>query len=43
MSIKAQPLSLVLPDSKEKSYLINVFDTPGSRAVRYITSARVTG
>lgn len=29
ISIKATPLSLILPDSREKSYLINVFDTPG--------------
>ena len=29
MSIKSTPVSLVLPDSKSKSYLINVFDTPG--------------
>ena len=29
VSIKATPLSLVLSDSKEKSYLLNVFDTPG--------------
>ncbi|CAI8001672.1 116 kDa U5 small nuclear ribonucleoprotein component, partial [Geodia barretti] len=29
VSIKATPVSLVLPDSKEKSYLVNIFDTPG--------------
>ena len=29
VSIKSTPLSLLLPDSKEKSYLINVYDTPG--------------
>ena len=29
VSIKATPLSLVMSDSKEKSYLLNVFDTPG--------------
>ena len=27
--MKAAPVSLVLPDSKDKSYLINIFDTPG--------------
>nr|CAG4643708.1 EOG090X00RJ [Lepidurus arcticus] len=29
VSTKAMPLSLVLQDLKDKSYLINVFDTPG--------------
>lgn len=29
ISIKASPVSLILPDSKTKSYLINIFDTPG--------------
>ncbi len=29
MSIKSTPVSLVLPDSKFKSYLMNIFDTPG--------------
>ncbi|PFX21377.1 116 kDa U5 small nuclear ribonucleoprotein component-like [Stylophora pistillata] len=29
LSIKSIPVSLVLPDTKGKSYLINVFDTPG--------------
>ena len=29
VSIKATPVSLVLPDSKEKSYLFNIFDAPG--------------
>ena len=29
VSIKATPLSLVMSDSKEKSYLLNIFDTPG--------------
>ena len=29
LSIKAQPVSLVLPDTKGKSYLLNVMDTPG--------------
>ncbi|XP_065897032.1 116 kDa U5 small nuclear ribonucleoprotein component-like [Dysidea avara] len=29
VSIKATPLSLVISDSKEKSYLLNIFDTPG--------------
>jgi len=27
--MKASPISLVLPDTKSKSYLINIFDTPG--------------
>ena len=30
VSIKATPLSLVMSDSKEKSYLLNIFDTPGT-------------
>ncbi|KAK4128663.1 P-loop containing nucleoside triphosphate hydrolase protein [Parathielavia appendiculata] len=29
LSIKAAPMSLVLPDSKGKSHLVNVIDTPG--------------
>jgi 116 kDa U5 small nuclear ribonucleoprotein component len=29
VSIKATPVTLVLQDVKEKSYLMNVFDTPG--------------
>lgn len=28
-SIKSTPVTLVLPDVKQKSFLINVFDTPG--------------
>lgn len=29
LSIKSAPVTLVLPDVKDKSYLINVFDSPG--------------
>ena len=29
LSIKASPLTLVLQDVKNKSFLFNVFDTPG--------------
>lgn len=29
VSIKATPVTLVLPDVKGKSYLLNIFDTPG--------------
>lgn len=29
VSIKSMPITLVLPDIKQKSFLINVFDTPG--------------
>lgn len=29
ISVKATPMSLVLPDKKEKSYLVNLIDTPG--------------
>ena len=29
MSIKSSPLTLVLPDSRGKSYLFNLIDTPG--------------
>lgn len=29
MSMKARPMSLILENSKEKSYLINIMDTPG--------------
>lgn len=29
VSIKSTPITLILPDVKQKSYLMNVFDTPG--------------
>ncbi|XP_031572562.1 116 kDa U5 small nuclear ribonucleoprotein component-like [Actinia tenebrosa] len=29
VSIKSTPVSLVLPDTKGKSFLVNIFDTPG--------------
>lgn len=29
LSIKSTPMSLVLPDFRDKSYLLNIFDTPG--------------
>lgn len=29
VGIKSTPVTLILPDSKGKSYLVNVFDTPG--------------
>ena len=29
ISLKATPMSFILPNSKDKSYLINVMDTPG--------------
>eukprot|EP00743_Colponemidia_sp_Colp-15_P002126 GILK01002308.1.p1 GENE.GILK01002308.1~~GILK01002308.1.p1 ORF type:complete len:1002 (+),score=162.07 GILK01002308.1:66-3008(+) len=29
ISIKAKPLSVIVPDSKGKSYLLNIMDTPG--------------
>ena len=29
VSIKSQPITLVLPDVKGKSFLCNIFDTPG--------------
>ena len=29
MSIKSTPMTFVLPDSKGKSFLVNVMDTPG--------------
>lgn len=29
VSIKSTPISLILPSSKDKSYLLNLFDTPG--------------
>ena len=29
ISIKATPMSLILPDTRDKSYLVNLFDTPG--------------
>ena len=31
VSIKSTPVSLVLPSSKDKSYLLNLFDTPGEK------------
>lgn len=29
VSIKSTPITLVLPDIKQKSYLMNIFDSPG--------------
>ena len=29
MSLKSSPFSVILPDSREKSYLFNFIDTPG--------------
>jgi len=29
LSIKSIPMSMILSDSREKSYLINLYDTPG--------------
>ena len=36
ISIKSMPMSLVLPDIKGKSYLVNLMDTPGMSRVRII-------
>lgn len=36
LSVKAVPLSLVLPASNEKSYLFHLFDTPGKDYTRVI-------
>ena len=33
VSIKSTPVTLLLQDSKEKSFLVNVFDTPGKVVV----------
>jgi U5 small nuclear ribonucleoprotein component len=45
VSIKAMPMSLVLSNTQGKSYLLNLFDTPGHvnfsdeacAAMRYVT------
>lgn len=29
MSIKATPITLLLPDFKDKNYVLNIVDTPG--------------
>ncbi len=34
VSIKSIPITLVLPDIKNKSYLMNIFDTPGKFIVK---------
>lgn len=33
-SVKSTPVTLVMQDSRQKSYLLNILDTPGSRATR---------
>lgn len=33
VSIKATPVTLVLPDVNSKSYLMNIFDTPGNTSI----------
>ena len=38
VSIKATPVTLVLPDIRGKSYLLNIFDTPGKLILCKITS-----
>jgi len=35
VSIKATPVTLVLPDVNSKSYLMNIFDTPGNIAFKF--------
>jgi U5 small nuclear ribonucleoprotein component len=29
MSIKTKPITLLLPDNKDKNYVLNILDTPG--------------
>jgi len=33
VSIKSTPVTLVMPDVRNKSYLLNLFDTPGNHAI----------
>ena len=41
VSIKSTPVTLVLPDSKGKSFLVNIFDTPGTFASGSISFLRI--
>ena len=43
VSIKSIPVSLVLPDSRDKSYLLNVFDTPGEIFVLWKIILKICG
>ena len=40
LSIKSVPVSLVLPDTKGKSFLVNVYDTPGMYMGNILKSSR---
>ena len=35
VGIKSTPVTLVLPDSKGKSFLVNILDTPGKVSVKF--------
>lgn len=35
LSIKSTPITLVLPDLRNKSYLVNIFDTPGMLRIHF--------
>lgn len=43
VSIKATPVTFVLPDLKGKSYLMNVFDTPGKFLINKIKGLILSG
>ena len=34
VSIKSTPLTILLPDTKGKSYLLNIIDTPGKTEIK---------
>lgn len=34
VSIKSTPLTILLPDTKGKSYLLNLLDTPGEKEIK---------
>lgn len=41
-SIKATPVTLLLQDIKNKSYLMNIFDTPGETMQKYIGLSHIS-
>lgn len=43
ISIKSMPMSLILPDLKGKSYLINLLDTPGKRRISFKWVGEIEG
>ncbi len=42
LSIKSTPVTLVMPDVRNKSYLVNVYDTPGVFSCSYTVRTQLS-